>query len=142
MNTREIQDLFSQYVIGNYRRLPCAIVRGQGSWVWDAEGKKYLDLFPGWGVAGLGHCHPRVVAAIREQAGKLLHIANNYYTEEQGLFAQALALRAPGYRVFFANSGAEANEAALKLARLYSQPRYKIIAFHGSFHGRTFAAIT
>ncbi len=142
MNTEAIKDLFSKYVIPNYTRIPVAIVRGEGSWVWDAEGKKYLDLFPGWGVSGLGHCHPRVVQAVREQAGKLFHVANNYYIEEQGRFAEILSNRADGQQCFFANSGAEANEGAIKLARLHGQPRYRIITFEESFHGRSLGAIT
>lgn len=142
MTNAEIAALFSRVVIQNYRRLPLCIVKGEGSRVWDAEGRCYLDLFPGWGVSGLGHCHPRVVAAVREQAGKLFHVANNYYSEPQGRFAEILSSRASGQQVFFANSGAEVNEAAIKLARIHCQPRYKIITFQNSFHGRTFAAIT
>ncbi len=142
MNTAEIVALFDKHVVANYRRLPVAIVKGQGSWVWDAEGKKYLDLFPGWGVAGLGHCHPRVAEAVAAQARKLIHVANTFYSEEQGLFAEVLSSRASGQKCFFCNSGAEANEGAIKLARLHSQPRHKVIAFRHSFHGRTFAAIS
>jgi predicted acetylornithine/succinylornithine family transaminase len=110
--------------------------------LWDADGNKYLDLFPGWGVNGLGHCHPRVVAAIREQAGKLLHVANNFYMEPQGRLAQLLSERGFGGKCFFCNSGAEANEAALKLARLATpRGKYKVITFENSFHGRTLATI-
>ncbi len=140
--TQAITAAFEKYVVPNYARIPVAIVRGEGSRVWDADGKEYLDLFPGWGVAGLGHCHPRVVAAVREQAGTLLHVANNYYSEPQGRFAQMLSARADGQLCFFANSGAEAAEGAIKLARLHGQPRYKIVTLENSFHGRTFAAIT
>lgn len=142
MTNAAIKSLFAQCVIPNYTRIPIAIVRGEGSWVEDADGKKYLDLFPGWGVSGLGHCHPKVVAAVRAQAGKLFHVANNYYSEPQGRFAEILSRRASGQQCFFANSGAEANEAAIKLARLHGQPRYKIVTFKQSFHGRTFAAIS
>lgn len=142
MRMMDIQRQFEQYVVANYRRLPVCIARGQGSKVWDVDGKEYLDLFPGWGVAGLGHCHPVLVEAISRQAAKLIHVANNYYNEEQGVFAEILSSRAEGMKVFFCNSGAEANEAAIKLARLASQPRHKIVTMLHSFHGRTFAAIS
>ncbi|MDR0868601.1 MAG: acetylornithine/succinylornithine family transaminase [Planctomycetota bacterium] len=132
----------ARYLMPNYRRFPLVITRGAGSWVWDADGKKYLDLFPGWGVAGLGHCHPAVAAAIARQAQKLLHCANNYYTEEQIEFAELLSTRADGQQIFFCNSGAEAAEGAIKLARLSSDGRYGVISFYGAFHGRTFAAIS
>jgi len=143
MNTQDTLALFDKYVIGNYGRLPVVIVRGQGSRIWDADGKEYLDFFPGWGVSGLGHCHPRVVEAIRAQAGKLLHIANNFYSQEQGLLAKAISDHSFGGKCFFCNSGAEAVEAAIKLARKSTPPgRYKIITMENGFHGRTLAAIT
>jgi len=143
MNTRQTIELFEQHVIANYARAPIVFVRGEGSHIWDAEGNRYLDLFPGWGVNILGHCHPRVVAAVREQAGRLLHVANNYYTEPQGRLAQMLSERSFGGLCFFCNSGAEANEGAFKLARLAAPPgRYKIITFENSFHGRTLAAVS
>ncbi len=142
MSNATIQSLFDQYVIPNYTRHPVAVIRGQGSWVWDADGRKYLDLFPGWGVSGLGHCHPRVAEAVRAQVEKLFHMPNNYYTEEQGRFAEMLSVRADGHQCFFANSGAEANEGAIKLARLHCQPRHKFISFENSFHGRSYATIT
>jgi predicted acetylornithine/succinylornithine family transaminase len=134
---------FEKYVIANYTRTPIVFTRGEGSRLWDADGNVYLDLFPGWGVNGLGHCHPRVVQAIRDQAGKLIHVANNYYTLPQGRLAEMLSARAFGGKCFFCNSGAEANEAALKLARLAAAAgRYKVITFTGSFHGRTLAALS
>ena len=133
---------YEKYVIGNYRRIPLTLVRGAGSHVWDVDGNRYLDLFPGWGVAGLGHCHPRVAEAVEKQVRKLIHCANHYYGEEQAEFAEVLSARAGGRQVFFANSGAEANEAAIKLLRLARQPRFGVIAMKNSFHGRTFAAIT
>lgn len=142
MSTQEIIALFEKAVIPNYRRTPVVIVKGAGSRVWDADGKAYLDLFPGWGVAGLGHCHPAVVEAIREQAGALIHMANDYYSDAQGRFAATLHERSGGYQCFFCNSGAEAAEGAIKLARLHRTPKYKIITLTESFHGRTFAAIT
>ena len=142
MNISEVQEQFDKYVIANYGRLPICVVRGEGSKLWDTEGKEYLDLFPGWGVAGLGHCHPAVAEAVCKQARKLIHVANHYYNEEQGEFAEILSTRAGGRKVFFCNSGAEANEAAIKLARLARQPRFKIISMEHSFHGRTMGAIS
>ncbi len=142
LSSQEIRDLTSKYLMPNYRRLPVTVVRGQGSRVWDADGKEYLDLFPGWGVSGLGHCHPRVVEAVREQAGRIFHMANNFQVAEQAYFAQILSTKGSGQQCFFSNSGAEANEGAIKLARLYCQPKYKIITLMNSFHGRTFAAIS
>ena len=130
-------------MIPNYGRLPIVAVRGEGSWLWDAEGKRYLDLFPGWGVNGIGHCHPRVVAAIREQAGKLLHVANvPFHMEPQGRLAQLISERSFGGQCFFCNSGAEANEAAIKLARLHADDgRFKVITAYNSFHGRTLTTV-
>ncbi len=143
MTTQETIELFNKYVIANYNRLPRVIVRGEGCYLYDADGKKILDMFPGWAVSGLGHCHPKVVEAIRKQAGTLLHIDNTFYSEPQGMLAKLLSERAFGGKTFFCNSGAEANEAALKLARLYSGgKKYKFITAEGSFHGRTFATVT
>jgi len=142
MTTQDILALFDQYVIPNYTRLPAALVRGEGSRVWDADGNSYLDLFPGWGVDGIGHCHPRVVAAVQAQAAKLLHVANNWYIEPQGLLAKHVSEKSFGGLCFFCNSGAEANEAAIKLARKHSGPgKFKIITAYNSFHGRTLATV-
>jgi len=141
--TRETIERFEQYVIGNYPRLPKVAVRGEGPYLWDADGKRYLDLFSGWAVTGVGHCHPRLVEAIREQAGRLLYMPNTWYTEPQGRLAEWIATTGFGGKTFFCNSGAEANEAALKLARLATaRGKYKIITFENSFHGRTFATVT
>ncbi len=135
---------FERYVIGNYRRYPVCLVRGEGSWVWDAEGRRYLDFFPGWGCNLLGHCPPRVVEAVREQVGQLIHVPNTWYMEAQGTFAKALSERSFGGQCFFCNSGAEANEAAIKLARAHGHAagRTKIVTTLGGFHGRTYAALT
>ena len=142
MITQETIDLFDKYVIANYKRLPRVIVKGQGCYIFDADDNKILDMFPGWAVSAIGHCHPKVVEAIRKQAGELLHIDNTLYSEPQGKLAELLSERAFGGKSFFCNSGAEANEAALKLARLYTSPeKYKFITAEGSFHGRTFATI-
>jgi len=133
---------FQKYVIPNYTRYPVSLVHGEGSYVWDAEGKRYLDLFPGWGCDIIGHSPPRVVKALQEQVEHLIHIPNTWYTEPQGKFAEAICSRSFG-KAFFANSGAEANEAAIKLARLHtSGERHKIITFYNGFHGRTFATVT
>src|SRR2546425_1883642 len=143
-SSQQIIDLFQKYVIGNYTRYPVCLVSGEGSHVWDAEGNRYLDFFPGWGCDLLGHCPPRVVEAVREQVTKLIHVPNTWYTEAQGLLAKALSERS-GFagRCFFCNSGTEAVEAALKLARLNGKPgRYKIITMMNSFHGRTLGALT
>src|ERR1051325_2715617 len=136
MTSADTIGLFDKYVIGNYKRFPVCLVRGEGSYVWDAEGKRYLDLFPGWGCDLLGHCPPRVVEPVREQVGQLIHVPNTWYTEPQGQLAQALSERTDfAGQCFFCNSGAEANEAAIKLARLNSPPgQYKIITMLNSFH--------
>lgn len=134
-------DLFAKYVVPNYTRFPLSLVRGEGSQVWDDQGRQYLDFFPGWGCNLLGHCPPRVVEAVQQQAAELIHVPNTWHTEWQGRWAQLLSERSFGGKAFFCNSGAEANEAAIKLARLHSpKERYKIITFRGGFHGRTYGA--
>ena len=143
MTTQETIDQFGKYVIANYGRLPKVIVKGQGCYLYDADGKEILDMFPGWAVSGIGHCHPKVVEAVRKQVGELIHIDNTFYSEPQGQLAQMLSERAFGGKSFFCNSGAEANEGALKLARLHTEKgKYKFITAQGSFHGRTFATVT
>ena len=143
MKTQETIELYSKYVMANYNRLPRVTVRGEGCYLYDADGNKILDMFPGWAVSGIGHCHPKVVDALRKQAGELLHIDNTFYSEQQGQLAQLLSERGFGGKCFFCNSGAEANEAALKLARLATpEGKYKFITAEGSFHGRTFATVT
>jgi predicted acetylornithine/succinylornithine family transaminase len=137
----------NRYVAQTYARLPICLVKGEGSSVWDSEGRRYLDLVMGIGVNGLGHCHPKVVAAIREQAGRLLHVSNLYHIEAQIRLAKALCEISFADRVFFCNSGGEANEACIKLARKYAKDsghpeRYEIITMEGSFHGRTLATLT
>jgi acetylornithine/N-succinyldiaminopimelate aminotransferase len=134
-------ELFAKYVVPNYTRFPVAIERGEGSYVWDDQGRRYLDFFPGWGCNLLGHCPPAVVEAVKDQVARLIHVPNTWHTEVQGRWAQLLSERSFGGKVFFCNSGAEANEAAIKLARLHSNSkRYKIITFRGGFHGRTYGA--
>jgi len=124
-----------------------ALVKGEGVYVWDADGNKYLDFVAGLAVNSLGHCHPEVVAAIREQAGKLMHVSNLYWIEPQVRLAKLLVENSALDKVFFCNSGAEANEGAIKLARKYAKKymgadKYEIITMEQSFHGRTLAAIT
>lgn len=144
MNTKEVINLYDNYVIDNYYgRLKKVIVRGEGNYIYDADGNKILDMFPGWAVSGLGHCHPKVVEAIRKQAGELIHMDNTFYMEKQAVLAELLSKRAFGGKCFFCNSGAEAVEAALKLARIHtSKEKYKFITALGGFHGRTFVAMT
>ncbi|HXK39050.1 MAG TPA: aminotransferase class III-fold pyridoxal phosphate-dependent enzyme, partial [Candidatus Paceibacterota bacterium] len=126
-----------------YFTAPLALKRGKGIYIWDMEGKKYLDFFPGWAVSGIGHCHPRVVRAIKKQAGRLIHVSNNYYHEGQGRLAEEIIRNSFAGKVFFCNSGAEANEGAIKLARKFGNPaRSEIITMDGSFHGRTLATVT
>jgi len=146
MTNEELIKIGSQVLFQNYGRMPVVLVRGEGCKVWDAEGKEYLDFVSGIGVCNLGHCHPKVVKAIREQAGTLLHVSNLYHIEPQIQLAKLLVENSFADRVFFCNSGTEANEAAIKLARKYSQDhfgpgRYEIISLHESFHGRTMAAL-
>lgn len=143
MNSSDTIELFKKYVIPNYSRYPVNLVRGEGSFIWDSEGSRYLDFFPGWGCNLLGHCPPKVVQAIQEQAATLIHVPNTWHMDIQGRWAKELSDRSFGGQAFFCNSGAEANEAAIKLARLHTpKERYKIISFEGGFHGRTFGALT
>lgn len=146
MTNDEIFARNAAHEIGLYARQPVALVRGRGCVVWDADGKSYLDFFAGVAVNNLGHCHPAVVDAIRRQAGELLHVSNHYHTAVEGELAALLCRHSFGERVFFCNSGAEANEAAMKLARRWGSEhgsgRYEILATHGSFHGRTFGTLT
>jgi len=143
MTTEELISLSGQYVMNTYRRFPLVLVRGAGVRVWDSDGREYLDMAGGIAVCSLGHAHPKVTAAIQEQAAKLLHVSNLYHIEPQIRFARMLVEHSFADKVFFCNSGAEANEAALKLARLHTpKEKYKYITAEGSFHGRTFATVT
>jgi predicted acetylornithine/succinylornithine family transaminase len=125
----------------NYARYPVEFARGEGARLWDADGTEYLDFLTGISVSSVGHCHPAVVAAIREQAGRLLHVGNLYYTEPMSRLARRLAESSLGGKVFFTNSGAEAVEAALKCARKARQGG-TIVSLHGAFHGRTYGALS
>lgn len=143
LSSEQTVALFKQYVVPNYTRYPVCLVRGKGSYVWDAEDNRYLDFFPGWGCNLIGHCPPRLVEAVREQVGQLIHVPNTWYMEAQGLLAKELSERSFGGKCFFCNSGAEAIEGAIKLARLHGKPgRHKIITMLNSFHGRTMGALS
>ena len=143
MKTNDIQKLYEQYVMPTYTRVPACLVKGKGSCVWDLEGKEYLDFFPGWAVSGIGHCHPVVVNAIKEQARKILHVANNFLNPKQAELAKTISEASFPARIFFCNSGAEANEGAIKFAKKYGSEsgRFEIITMKNSFHGRTLAAM-
>lgn len=145
MKNRDILKLTDKYVATTYARYPVALVRGKGTRVWDADGKEYLDFVAGIAVNGLGHCHPAVVRAIQDQARMLIHVSNLYHIAPQSELARELCRRSFADRVFFCNSGAEANEAAIKLARRYGAEwlggKYGILSAHDSFHGRTLATL-
>src|SRR5881398_3085534 len=136
----------SQYVLQTYRRSPVTFVRGQGVRLYDADGREYLDLLSGIGVASLGHAHPGLARAVAEQAQTLLHTSNLFFHPLQGQVAERLAMLSGMPRTFFCNSGAEAVEACLKFARRYwytkGEPRAEFIALEESFHGRTFGALS
>jgi acetylornithine/N-succinyldiaminopimelate aminotransferase len=137
----ELQALERDHVVGAYARMPVSFVRGEGSRLWDDEGVEYLDVQTGLAVTSLGHSHPAVVAAIREQAGQLVHVGNLFYSEPGMRLAQRLAEGSLGGKVHFANSGTEANEAALKVARKARQGG-TIVSVHGGFHGRTYGSLS
>jgi acetylornithine/N-succinyldiaminopimelate aminotransferase len=137
----ELQELERTSVVPSYARLPVEFVRGQGSRLWDSEGNEYLDFLCGISVTSLGHCHPKVVAAVSEQVTQLMHTSNLYYTEPAMLLAQRLSHSSLGGKVYFCNSGAEANEAAIKLARK-AKPAGDIVVVHRAFHGRTYGALS
>lgn len=143
MKTAKIADLQKKYLIPTYAP-NLALVKGEGTRVWDAEGTEYLDFIAGIAVLNVGHCHPAVVAAIQEQAATLMHVSNLYYNEVQPQLAQKLSEVSSGGKCFFCNSGAEANEGLIKLARLHGseQGRFEIISMRNSFHGRTLATLT
>ena len=145
--TDELMQHSARYLANTYARFPVVLVKGRGARLWDSEGKEYLDFAAGIAVDVLGHCHPKVVEAIKTQAETLLHVSNLYHIEPQVRLARALCDHSFADKVFFCNSGAEANEAAIKLARRYakerwSSDRYEIICMRDSFHGRTMATVT
>ena len=142
--TDKIVKLYDTYVMNTYKRVPLCLEKAKGARVWDIDGREYLDFFPGWAVSGIGHCHPKVEAAVKKQAGRLMHVSNNYYSQAQAKLAGAIIKSSFKGKVFFANSGAEANEAAVKLARKYGHDKgkFEVITMTKSFHGRTLAMIT
>jgi len=141
----EIQELENNYLIPTYARYPLVIDHGRGCWVYDLEGRRYLDFLSGLGVNALGHAHPRIVKVIREQAARAIHVSNLYYHPYQGQLAHKLSRLADMDRAFLCNSGTEAIEGALKIARLYSQEakdKFHVVALDNSFHGRTLGALS
>ena len=137
----DLQALERAHVVPSYARLPAAFVRGEGCRLWDDEGNEHLDFLAGISVVNAGHCHPRVVEAVREQAGRLGHVSNLFYSEPGMRLAQRLSDRSLGGKVFLCNSGAEANEAALKTVRK-ARPGGEVVVVHGAFHGRTYGALS
>jgi len=142
VSTSSIITRSDRYLVGNYARFPVAFVSGKGCRLRGEDGRDYLDLFSGLGVSSMGCAHPRVTAAIREQSERLMHTSNLYYHEPGAALAERLVELTFGDRAFFCNSGAEANEAAIKMARRHAKGRYKIVSVHRSFHGRTYGALS
>jgi acetylornithine/N-succinyldiaminopimelate aminotransferase len=141
----DLQGLEGRYLMRTYRRGAVEFVRGEGAVLWDADGREYLDFLAGISVCSVGHCHPAVVEAVREQAGRLMHVSNLFYTEPMVRLAERLSESSLGGRVFLANSGTEANECAIKVARKHAHRRGveapEIVSFEGDFHGRTYGAL-
>ena len=147
MDTKQMIDMADKHLMAFTKRQPVALVRGEGSRVWDSDGKEYLDFTGGISVTALGHSHPKVVGTLREQAATLLHVSNIFHIPQQAQLAQLLCAHSFADRVFFSNSGAEANETAIKLARKWAKEhgasdRGDIISMRGGFHGRTLATVT
>lgn len=141
MTLEELQTLERDHVVPSYSRYPVEFVRGEGCWLWDDEGNEYLDFLAGISVLNVGHCHPRVVAAVTDQVARLQHVTNLYYTEPPMRLAKRLSEGSLGGKVYFSNSGAEANEAALKLCRK-ARPGGGFVVVEGAFHGRTYGALS
>jgi len=147
MKEKEIMALADENIMNTYKRFPIVLVKGSGVKVWDVNGKEYLDFVAGIAVCNLGHSNPQVIAAVKEQLENLTHVSNLYYTEPQAQLARLLVENSFADKVFFCNSGAEANEAAIKLARKYAHEnmgpdKFELITMKDSFHGRTMATIT
>ncbi len=141
MSLAELQAIERHSVVASYARFPVQFVRGEGARLFDEQGNEYLDFLCGIGVTNLGHCHPQIVAAVREQVGTLIHVSNLFYTEPAMHLAQRLSESSLGGKVFFCNSGAEANEAAIKLARK-ARSGGDLVVVHNAFHGRTYGALS
>ncbi len=143
MKKQEILKNYDKYIMSTYGRSECIFIKGKGMTSVDIDGKKYLDFFPGWGVSNVGHCHPKVMAGVRDQIGKLIHVPNNFYHPNQVKLAKEIIHWSFPGKVFFCNSGTEACEAAIKFARAYGKgDRYEIISMEKSFHGRTLGALS
>ncbi len=146
MGLAETRELEERYLMRTYKRGAVDFVRGEGVYLYDADGKEYLDFLAGISVCSLGHCHPAVVAAVTEQAERLMHVSNLFYTEPMTRLAKRLSESSLGGRVFFCNSGTEANEAAIKVARKHAHGRGivapEIVSFESEFHGRTYGALS
>ncbi|MFA5060203.1 MAG: aspartate aminotransferase family protein [Candidatus Omnitrophota bacterium] len=142
MKKQEVFDNYNNFILSTYTRTAGVFVKGKGMTLIDMDGKKYLDFFPGWGVSNVGHCHPKVMSAVRDQIGTLIHLPNNFYHPQQAKLAKEIVRWSFPSKVFFGNSGAEACEGAIKFARVFGQGRYEVITFENSFHGRTLAAVT
>ncbi|MFA5039770.1 MAG: aspartate aminotransferase family protein [Candidatus Omnitrophota bacterium] len=146
MTKDEIFKNYNDYIMPTYTKMPYIFVKGKGMNLYDIDGRQYLDFFPGWGVGNVGHCHSHVLSAVRYQLGKLIHLPNNFYHPTQARLAREIIGASFDGKVFFSNSGAEANEAAIKLCRAYGSRngghRYEIITFENAFHGRTLATVT
>ena len=146
LGLEETRALEERYLMRTYKRGPVDFVRGEGVSLWDADGKEYLDFLSGISVCSVGHCHPAVVAAVTEQSARLMHVSNLFYTEPMARLAQRLSESSLGGRVFFANSGTEANECAIKVARKHAHARGvsvpEIVSFEGEFHGRSYGALS
>lgn len=137
-----VKESADKVFIGTYARYPATMIKGEGCYLTDGDGRKYLDFLSGIAVCSLGHCHPKVTEAIQSQAAELVHVSNLYYTEPMTRLAEMLVANSFAEKIFMANSGAEANEAAIKLARIHAgEGRYEIISLAGSFHGRTLATV-
>lgn len=143
MKAAEIFQVYKDNIMPTYNKVPLIFVKGKGSRLWDINAKAYLDFFPGWGVGNLGHCHPKVMQGVRDQIGKLIFVPNNYYHPFQAKLAKELIYCSFPGKVFFCNSGAEANEGAIKFARKFgaASGRFEIITFENAFHGRTLATL-
>src|SRR5260370_6695536 len=145
-SAQRIMDLEREYLLQNYARYPLTLVRGKGCWLYDLDGRRYLDFLSGIGVNALGHAHPRILKVIREQAGLLIHSSNLYYHQYQGPLAKRLAQISGLARAFFANTGTEAIEGALKMAHSHGRAihpdKFQIIALENSFHGRTLVPLS
>jgi acetylornithine/N-succinyldiaminopimelate aminotransferase len=145
LGLEETRALEERYLMHTYKRGPVDFVRGEGALLWDADGREYLDFLTGISVCSVGHCHPDVVAAVSDQTARLMHVSNLFYSEPMARLAQRLSESSLGGRVFFANSGTEANECAIKVARKHAHMRGvsapEIVSFEGEFHGRSYGAL-